>query len=98
MDILAKVEANKATCSTGSQTRNNAIDVELFSVKTRQHHISLTLWFGRFFICNTAIMQFIRILNRCIAISLCWLSLVYYMCWWKSIRYMHGSVGNVVKF
>lgn len=42
MDILAKVEANKATCSTASKTRNSAIDVELFTVKTGQHLISLT--------------------------------------------------------
>jgi len=43
MDILNKVEASKATYSTGSKTRNNAIDVELFTVKTGQRLIILTL-------------------------------------------------------
>ena len=49
MDILAKVEANKKTCSTGSKARDSAIDIELFIVKTGQHLISPTFWFGWFF-------------------------------------------------
>lgn len=67
MEIVAEVEANKETCSTGSQTRNSAINIELLLLKTGQTpQMSLFLiWY--IYHLRTAIMQFVHIVN-------CWLS------------------------